>query len=1354
MSYKISGVQVTVWSAADIERQAALDLTESGIKTNLTLFSDGRFGTIDNRNMCFECRQSAEFCSGHWGMIRLGCAIPNPFFINEIKKILQCFCFKCSTLLYDKDRIELNNMHKLFGEDRISSICKILKDSKGAYSCNKCGTPVNEIFIKNDKDFCVRYDKKKEIQLNYNDIYNMFKNITNADFKTLGFNENLLQDRKYLDKTTFTHSMMEHRHQLRPEDFFITILPVLPHCIRLCLLQGKEIRYDGATILYQFILKATKDIKDAKSEKMIENARDTIQRHIFALFKQKSDDSNKKTYNSMLNRLSGKEGHFRAAVESKRANYGGRTVVGNAPYLPFGSVEIPQEMAKISQIEYVMSANLEYWNKQLKDDKFLYEKAESNYKRLRDQPKQPIYISYKPFIFYEPVIQYVIRNGKKTSFKFIQTIQIGDIIHRKLKSGDMAIINRQPTIRKENLNGHRLSICPNPNKRTICMPLPNCQCYNMDFDGDEGNIHVPQGPLCQAEMMTQMNIETKIMSDQTSTNVINLVQGVVYGLYLMTHDAYTVPFYLFCDYAFIIKNKRRDWNNVWNRALKYFPNMTKKAIPGKVIYSLLLPDYYNRKIGVKYEGDVLKEGVIIKDGILVQGQLTKKTMNKVIEDLYIEFSHEHAIDYINGANFLCNKFNTIRGFTFSLSDCLNKCGQDIKKTLKDTYSQVSYIETMPITDKEKETLIREALDKATQIGQKISKDGMVGGEMNAMAIATRSEAKGSFVNLSYISCFLGLQTVMGKRYSAELCEGQRILPCFKFGENSPKARGFIENNFYKGLDPIELFFHAWSSRKGLIDTAVTTKTSGYTHRKFGKKMENSKIDSLGCIRDCDGSIIDFCYGEYGFDPAEVYWIDGVIFFSNINEMIERINSEFIDKGGNITTTKFRFSEKQFEYLKNQLVMPGSNTEPVKAMKDRIMFVIKKSKAQLYLDKWCILEFMTRCRLAFNRSRCQPGNMVGFKATCAIGSVSTQDALNAFHSSGTSSKATTTGLPRLEELVNLTSTPKITGGSFRYDDPILNSNVDKKEKMRRVEDLRHIFEYKTFKDFVDIEILKTTGYSITNEWEDLLEIHPIFDEPDWFQTWFDIMEIERPDFDDGFIIKCQISKEMQYKYKMSLHDIASKFKNVFVIPSPPSLGLIYIFPCYDDVVLKNINEKEDSWKYYWTRDVFIPEILDTQMCGIYNIEKIFYSHENVIDYQGHNFKEIIKVPNVIYSSVHTDVIWEVVENLGIDAAYIFLYDELSKCLSKQLNPSHIMLLARTMTNEGQLTNVSRYGINKKVGVLTKASFETPVDNFVDAAIWGDNDGTNSLASSYFLGVYGNYGTRHESFQLIDKNGKKY
>jgi len=43
----------------------------------------------------------------------------------------------------------------------------------------------------------------------------------------------------------------------------------------------------------------------------------------------------------------------------------------------------------------------------------------------------------------------------------------------------------------------------------------------------------------------------------------------------------------------------------------------------------------------------------------------------------------------------------------------------------------------------------------------------------------------------------------------------------------PKAKGFVKNSFYTGLDAIEFYFHNMAGREGLTDTAVKTATTGY-----------------------------------------------------------------------------------------------------------------------------------------------------------------------------------------------------------------------------------------------------------------------------------------------------------------------------------------------------------------------------------------------------------------------------------------------------------------------------------------------------------------------------------------------
>tara|TARA_B100001059_G_C17836687_1_gene588644 strand:- start:5055 stop:7313 length:2259 start_codon:yes stop_codon:yes gene_type:complete len=117
-----------------------------------------------------------------------------------------------------------------------------------------------------------------------------------------------------------------------------------------------------------------------------------------------------------------------------------------------------------------------------------------------------------------------------------------------------------------------------------------------------------------------------------------------------------------------------------------------------------------------------------------------------------------------------------------------------------------------------------------------------------------------------ISC-LGQQNVDGKRIPYGF--SNRTLPHFTKFDDSPAARGFVENSFIKGLEPTELFFHAQGGREGLIDTAVKTSTTGYIQRRLIKAMEDLKVGYDATVRNNKGKIIQFKYGEDGIDPIKV-----------------------------------------------------------------------------------------------------------------------------------------------------------------------------------------------------------------------------------------------------------------------------------------------------------------------------------------------------------------------------------------------------------------------------------------------------------------------------------------------------
>ena len=58
----------------------------------------------------------------------------------------------------------------------------------------------------------------------------------------------------------------------------------------------------------------------------------------------------------------------------------------------------------------------------------------------------------------------------------------------------------------------------------------------------------------------------------------------------------------------------------------------------------------------------------------------------------------------------------------------------------------------------------------------------------------------------------------------------------------------------------------------LVDTAIKTSRSGYLQRCLVKNLECLKVCYDHTVRDADGSIVQFCYGEDGVDVHKTNFI--------------------------------------------------------------------------------------------------------------------------------------------------------------------------------------------------------------------------------------------------------------------------------------------------------------------------------------------------------------------------------------------------------------------------------------------------------------------------------------------------
>ena len=81
--------------------------------------------------------------------------------------------------------------------------------------------------------------------------------------------------------------------------------------------------------------------------------------------------------------------------------------------------------------------------------------------------------------------------------------------------------------------------------------------------------------------------------------------------------------------------------------------------------------------------------------------------------------------------------------------------------------------------------------------------------------------------------------------------------------------GFVENSYLKGLTPAEFYFHAMSGREGIIDTACKTAETGYIQRRLVKAMETIMVRYDGTVRNAEGHIVQFLYGEDGIDYCKI-----------------------------------------------------------------------------------------------------------------------------------------------------------------------------------------------------------------------------------------------------------------------------------------------------------------------------------------------------------------------------------------------------------------------------------------------------------------------------------------------------
>jgi DNA-directed RNA polymerase II subunit RPB1 len=200
-----------------------------------------------------------------------------------------------------------------------------------------------------------------------------------------------------------------------------------------------------------------------------------------------------------------------------------------------------------------------------------------------------------------------------------------------------------------------------------------------------------------------------------------------------------------------------------------------------------------------------------------------------------------------------------------IADVITSKKTDVKSLIDQLHIGVFDNKTGKTNDIEFENQVSNILNKAINDAGKIGLESL--SKDNRFVTMVTAGSKGTEINISQMTSCLGQQAIDGKRIPYGF--DSRTLPHFTKYDDSPDARGFVESSFISGLRPEELFFHAMAGRIGLIDTAVKTSTTGYIQRRLIKGLEDLKIGYDMSVRNNKERIVQFSYGDDGFDTIKV-----------------------------------------------------------------------------------------------------------------------------------------------------------------------------------------------------------------------------------------------------------------------------------------------------------------------------------------------------------------------------------------------------------------------------------------------------------------------------------------------------
>ena len=552
---------------------------------------------------------------------------------------------------------------------------------------------------------------------------------------------------------------------------------------------------------------------------------------------------------SIKERLNGKGGRVRGNLMGKRVDFSARSVITPDPNLSIRELGVPLRVAmNLTQPVRVNSRNRDFLTVLARNGPDEYPGAK--------------------------VLER--RNGDHISLRYVDRPSIdleeGDIVHRHLMDGDAVLFNRQPTLHRMSMMCHIVRVMPVGD--TFRMNVGDTKPYNADFDGDEMNLHAAQDVESVAELRNLAAVPWQMISPANNKSIVGIFQDSLLGAFQLTRDT--------------VRLSSRETMNL----LMAFDKVDLSRLPrdrpasGFDVLSQILPP-----LTLKYKTKRFKSGqdpakantvLEIVNGAYVRGQMEKGVLGDgskgLIQRVCNDFGNMESAALVDNLQDIVTSYMRSSSFSVGISDLMadEETSSAITEVIADKKREVQGLidqthlgifenKSGRSDEAEFEMQVNNILNRASNEAGRIGRDSLR--QDNRFVVMVNAGSKGSELNISQMISCLGQQNVDGKRIPYGFRD--RTLPHYTKFDDSPSARGFVESSFISGLSPTELFFHAMGGRVGLIDTAVKTSQTGYIQRRLIKGLEDLKVEYDMTVRNSKEKIIQFSYGDDGFDPTRV-----------------------------------------------------------------------------------------------------------------------------------------------------------------------------------------------------------------------------------------------------------------------------------------------------------------------------------------------------------------------------------------------------------------------------------------------------------------------------------------------------